>query len=90
MAFLTKANADLNAARAQPPPPQAGFVRTETVDVDVRVPEPLREVDIVYVSETDEPFEPVALRWEGAVRGVWPGPCTHIPPSIHFTVVKNS
>ncbi|KAL2014438.1 hypothetical protein VTN00DRAFT_1963 [Thermoascus crustaceus] len=90
LSFLDKANADLNAGRSAQTQTQSvgGFVRTETVDVDVRIPESLREVDTVYESETDEPFEPVALRWEGAVRGVWPGPSqfsTLISPSTDLS-----
>ena len=33
--------------------------------VDTEVPAPLRQVDAYYVSDADEPFEPVSLRWEG-------------------------
>ncbi|KAF7168933.1 hypothetical protein CNMCM5623_001827 [Aspergillus felis] len=73
MSFLDKANADLNNARAQQTQQSSG-VRTETVDVGVQIPAPLRSVDAYYVSETDEPFEPVTLRWEGANKGTWPGP----------------
>lgn len=73
MSFLDKANADLNNARAQQPQQSSG-VRTETVDVGVQIPAPLRSVDAYYISETDEPFEPVALKWEGADKGTWPGP----------------
>lgn len=86
LSFLDKANAALNAGRSAQTQTQSvgGFVRTETIDIDVRIPESLREVDTVYESETDEPFEPVALRWEGAVRGVWPGPCMYtVPPLLH-------
>ncbi|KAI9934880.1 hypothetical protein ASPWEDRAFT_117760 [Aspergillus wentii DTO 134E9] len=73
MAFLNKANADLNAGRSLQPEPTESAVRTETVDVGVRVPAPLSSVDAYYISETDEPFEPVVLNWEGAKRGIWPG-----------------
>ena len=71
MSFLDKANADLNAGRAQ----QQGAsetARTETVDANAKIPAPLQSVDAYYVSDADEPFEPVALRWEGASKGVWP------------------
>ncbi|KAJ5081921.1 hypothetical protein NUU61_010185 [Penicillium alfredii] len=70
MSFLNKANADLDAGRA--PQQGGGTVRTETVHASVSIPAPLQSVDAYYVSETDEPFEPVALRWEGATRGTWP------------------
>lgn len=74
MAFLDKANAQREAGlrnRSQTQPSTS--IRTETVETGVRVPDVLKLVDTYYVSETDEPFEPVSLRWEGAVRGVWPG-----------------
>ncbi|KAI9368591.1 hypothetical protein BJX61DRAFT_537138 [Aspergillus egyptiacus] len=72
MAFLNKANADLDSGRSQQATQQSSSARTETVDVNVSIPTPLTSVDAYYVSETDEPFEPVALRWEGAKNGVWP------------------
>ncbi|PLB39541.1 uncharacterized protein BDW47DRAFT_124534 [Aspergillus candidus] len=73
MSFLDKANADLNNARAERAQRQS-IARTEAVDIDVRVPTPLTSVDAYYVSETDEPFEPVTLKWEKAVKGIWPDP----------------
>ncbi|KAF9893765.1 hypothetical protein FE257_009935 [Aspergillus nanangensis] len=71
MSFLDKANADLNSAGAEQTG-KSSIARTETVSVNVRVPPPLTSVDSYYISETDEPFEPVALKWEGASKGVWP------------------
>ncbi|PTU19441.1 hypothetical protein P175DRAFT_0533878 [Aspergillus ochraceoroseus IBT 24754] len=72
MSFLDKANADLNSGRVQATSQSSSAVRTETVDMGVQVPPPLTSVDAYYVSETDEPFEPVVLKWGGASRGVWP------------------
>ncbi|PWY71622.1 hypothetical protein BO70DRAFT_399324 [Aspergillus heteromorphus CBS 117.55] len=73
MSFLDKANADLDAGKsnstAQSSSSAAG---TQTIHTDVRVPAPLTSIDAYYVSETDEPFEPVALKWDGASRGIWP------------------
>jgi hypothetical protein len=74
MAFLDKANAQRDAAASNQGHQPSKQIRTETVETGVRVPDALKRVDTYYVSETDEPFEPVALRWEGAVRGIWPGP----------------
>ncbi|KJK60423.1 hypothetical protein P875_00053360 [Aspergillus parasiticus SU-1] len=73
MNFLNKANADLDTARAQQAQ-DSPTVRTETVETGVSVPAPLTSVDAYYTSETDEPFEPVALRWDGASRGIFPDP----------------
>ena len=68
--FLDKANSDLDAGRAQQ---QGGSsVQTKTVHNSLSLPKPLKSVDAYYVSETDEPFEPVALPWEGAAKGKWP------------------
>lgn len=77
MSFLDKANADLNAGRAS----QQGTdtTRTETVDATTQIPTPLQSVDSYYISDTDEPFEPVALLWKGAKQGVWPNPGTALP-----------
>ncbi|OJJ01500.1 hypothetical protein ASPVEDRAFT_52429 [Aspergillus versicolor CBS 583.65] len=72
MSFLNKANADLDNGRSQPAAQQSSAARTETVDVNVKVPTPLTSVDAYYVSDTDEPFEPVALKWDGARKGAWP------------------
>jgi hypothetical protein len=73
MSFLDKANADLNSGRSQPETQSSSAAaRTETVDVNVKVPTPLTSVDAYYISDTDEPFEPVALKWEGAAKGNWP------------------
>lgn len=82
--FLKKANADLTAGQSQPQQSQdaASAARTKTLDVDeAQIPAALRAVETYYMSETDEPFEPVILRWEGAGRGVWPGSCmlSHYP-----------
>ena len=73
MSFLNKANADLNASQFQPQRDNTSSTpRTQTIHTNVRVPTPLTSVDAFYVSETDEPFEPVALKWPDAGRGIWP------------------
>ncbi|OOF99619.1 hypothetical protein ASPCADRAFT_203390 [Aspergillus carbonarius ITEM 5010] len=72
MSFLDKANADLTAGQSQSATTTSSSARTETIHADVRIPAPLTSVDAFYISETDEPFEPVALKWDGAARGIWP------------------
>jgi len=67
--FLDKANSDLKAGRSQQ---GADTARTETIGVNVKVPAPLQSVDAYYISDTDEPFEPVAFKWERASKGIWP------------------
>lgn len=77
MAFLDKANKQRDAGRDEAHTEESTQpskqVRTETVEKGVRVPEQLKKVDAYYMSETDEPFEPVALSWKGASSGKWPG-----------------
>lgn len=72
MSFLDKANKDLSSTTNNTSKQAAGSVRTVTVDMNARIPAPLQSVDAYYVSETDEPFEPVVLKWEGAEVGKWP------------------
>ncbi|KUL86960.1 hypothetical protein ZTR_05763 [Talaromyces verruculosus] len=77
MAFLDKANKQRDAGRDEAHTEESTQpskqVRTETVESGVKVPEQLKKVDVYYMSETDEPFEPVALNWKGASSGKWPG-----------------
>lgn len=77
LSFLNKANADLSAGQQQQQPQGTSIARTQTVDANNQnqIPASLQSVDAFYVSETDEPFEPVVLGWEGAKEGVWPSHC---------------
>jgi hypothetical protein len=65
MAFLDKANRDPNegAAKTQ----GNGKVELKAVDAGVRVPPGLKKAtsDAFYVSDADEPFVPVCLKFEG-------------------------
>ncbi|KAK5806107.1 hypothetical protein VI817_000365 [Penicillium citrinum] len=72
MSFLDKANADLNAGLKTQQGTEPN--RTETVDTTTQIPTPLQSVDSYYISDTDEPFEPVSLSWKGAKQGIWPSP----------------
>ncbi len=61
MSFLDKANQDTGAAKASTS--KSAFASTRSVDTEV--PVALQQVDkFYYSSETDEPFEPVSLKWE--------------------------
>lgn len=60
-AFLDKANQDTGASSQKQ---DKGFAQTKAVDTEV--PGPISGLDAFYMSETDEPFEPVALKFEGA------------------------
>lgn len=74
MAFLNKANAQREAGSGQQAHTESSQqqTRTKTVEPGTTVPSALKEVDAFYISETDEPFEPVVLKWEGAGQGKWP------------------
>lgn len=68
LSFLEKASADHSAGTGTQAQSQSqGQSQTKTLDSDAQVPALLQSIDEFYVSETDEPFEPVVLRWEGGV-----------------------
>jgi hypothetical protein len=56
-AFLNKVNQDTAPAK---PSSKSTFT---TKAVDTEVPAALKTVQVDYVSEVDEPFEPVSLKW---------------------------
>ena len=58
--FLDKANQDTGASKAST---QSKSASTKAVDTEV--PATLQGVEQYYVSEADEPFEPVSLKWGG-------------------------
>jgi len=58
--FLEKANQDTGSKRAST---QSKTVRTRAVDTEI--PPSLLDVEEYYVSDADEPFEPVSLKWDG-------------------------
>lgn len=60
-AFLSQANQDTGATKVSSKS-EAGS--TKATDTDV--PVPLQEVEQYYVSDADEPFEPVSLKWRGS------------------------
>ena len=58
--FLEKANQDTGANKTSS---QSGSAVTKAVDTDV--PATLQKVEAYYISDADEPFEPVSLKWKG-------------------------
>lgn len=56
--FLDKANQNTGASKAS-----TQFKSASTKAVDTEVPATLQGVEQYYVSEADEPFEPVSLKW---------------------------
>ena len=56
--FLEKANQDTGSSSEVK---TSGFAQTKAVDS--AVPQSLKDVDTFYQSDTDEPFDPVALKY---------------------------
>jgi hypothetical protein len=61
-AFLNKANSDPNEGKAQAQGQSEGY---GTKSVNTAVPKELKSVEATYTSDADEPFEPVALSYQG-------------------------
>jgi hypothetical protein len=68
--FLDKANQD--PAKGVASSQQASKKKLRTTQHGVEVPAPLTRVckDAFYVSDADEPFEPVALEWDEDGKGL--------------------
>lgn len=62
-AFLDKANQDTGAGDVSAQSHPSSSVRTKAVNTEV--PQTLQAVEEYYVSDADEPFEPVSLKWDG-------------------------
>ena len=78
LSFLDKANQPMTSggtASAQQQGQDQGFHASKTVDEDQkqRIPRALTDLTAYYVSDTDEPFEPVVLGWKDAGDAKWPG-----------------
>ena len=61
--FLDQANQDTGASKATT---QSKPQNASTKAVDTEVPPALQSIEQYYVSEADEPFEPVSLKWDGS------------------------
>ena len=59
--FLDQANQDTGASKASA---ESSAATTKATDTDV--PVSLQKVEQYYVSEADEPFEPISLKWSGS------------------------
>lgn len=66
-AFLDKANQDTDSPSASTKQQSSGGGRKKTIatTVNSEVPAPLQELEAYYISDADEPFEPVSLKWDG-------------------------
>jgi len=62
-AFLDKANQDTGSAETKDASQKKSY---GTKSVNTAVPKVLEQVEEYYISDSDEPFEPVALEFEGA------------------------
>ncbi|KAI4612761.1 uncharacterized protein J4E87_010161 [Alternaria ethzedia] len=61
-AFLDKANQDTGSAETKDASQKKSY---GTKSVNTAVPKALEQVEEYYVSDSDEPFEPVALEFDG-------------------------
>jgi len=59
--FLEKANQDTGVSKVST---QSKNKEVGTKSVDTNVPKYLEGIEEYYISEADEPFEPVSLQWE--------------------------
>lgn len=57
--FLDKANQDTGGASTQ-----SKSKKLSTKSVNTKVPKDLEGIEEYYISEADEPFEPVSLKWD--------------------------
>ncbi|KAF7532152.1 hypothetical protein G7Z17_g13669 [Cylindrodendrum hubeiense] len=64
MAFLNKANQDTGAGATTQ---SSGKIALKAKDAGSEVPKEISKVcrDAVYISDADEPFEEVSLKWDG-------------------------
>lgn len=62
MSFLDKANQDTGSS--QPNKKDDNFAQTKSVDSNI--PGSLKSLDAFYMSDSDEPFEPVALKFKSS------------------------
>jgi hypothetical protein len=61
--FLDKANQDTGSAEQQSSSKKKSY---GTKSVDTAVPQILEKVEEYYISDADEPFEPMALKYDGS------------------------
>ncbi|KAI9741227.1 MAG: hypothetical protein M1834_002943 [Cirrosporium novae-zelandiae] len=61
-AFLEKANQDTGASESST---KASSAVVATKAVNTEIPVALQKVEKYYVSDADEPFGPVSLKWDG-------------------------
>ena len=59
--FLDQANQDTGGGQTASTASKKVNLKT----IDSAVPAPLKKIDAYYVSDADEPFEPVSLKWDG-------------------------
>jgi hypothetical protein len=66
MAFLDKANRDADAGRAEAKSQGGNQTKFKATDSGSSVPKEIRDAckNEVYVSDADEPFEEVSLKWD--------------------------
>lgn len=84
-AFLDQANQD-TGARATAASQKSSSAQLKTTDTEV--PAALLSVEAYYVSEADEPFEPVSLKWTGRDMPSESG-FSFLYPSLHLPTPRS-
>jgi hypothetical protein len=74
--FLDKANQDTGAAQQSSTSDKKSY---GTKSVDTAVPTALEKIEEYYVSDADEPFEPVALKYSGKTISTGESHCLQQP-----------
>ena len=71
LSFLNNANADVSQPQASTSATAAPT--TQSIHLTETIPASLSTIhETIYTSETDEPFDPVVLKWADASGGIWP------------------
>lgn len=70
--FLERANADPSAGVQSSNKNTSSFHATKAVDANQHVPQVLSDVEMYYISDADETFDPVVLSWPEAAENKWP------------------
>lgn len=85
MSFLNKANEDVSGGSGGAATSSAGHSKFKAQDTGAEIPQAIRSAtkDSFYVSDADEPFEGVSLKWNG--EGGLPDEGLRFLPLLHST-----
>jgi hypothetical protein len=64
--FLDKANQDTGVSPLNPGPNSAETPNPRTANTSSKIPSALKNIQAIYTSDTDSPFEPVSFEYDGS------------------------